>query len=165
MSYQAVIRDANNALVSNHAVGMRISILQGSISGTVVYQEIYNPNHQTNANGLVNIEVGSGIPLAGTFAAIDWSSGPYFIKTETDPTGGTDYTIIGTNQLLSVPYAFYANTSMSSNDAVKLTGDQTVSGNKTFNGTVTVNTPINNTDAVNKGYVTMRVSATGDSLF
>jgi len=108
MSYQAVIRNNSNALVASTAVGMRVSILQGSPTGTEVYKEIYNPNPQTNANGLVNIEIGGGIPITGAFATIDWANGPYFIKTETDPTGGTNYTITGTSQLLSVPYALYA---------------------------------------------------------
>jgi hypothetical protein len=111
MSYQAVIRDAGNNLVSSHSIGMRIGILQGSETGTVVYQEIYNPNPQTNANGLVTVEIGSGIPTTATFANINWANGPYFIKTETDPTGGTNYTITGVSQLLSVPYALYAETS------------------------------------------------------
>ena len=102
MSYQAVIRDQTNALVTNHSVGMRISILQGSTNGTVVYTEIQTIT--TNANGLVSIEIGGG---AG-FDAIDWAAGSYFIKTETDPAGGVNYTITGTSQILSVPYAFYA---------------------------------------------------------
>jgi hypothetical protein len=110
MSYQAVVRDLSNNLVTNQAVGMKISILQGSISGTSVYEEIYNPNPTTNANGLVTVEIGGGVPLSGTFSTIDWSAGPYFIKTETDPTGGTNYTITGVSQLLSVPYALHSKT-------------------------------------------------------
>lgn len=110
MSYQAVIRNGSNALVTSSPVGMRVSILLGSETGTEVYKEIYNPNPQTNANGLVTIEIGGGIPLIGTFSAIDWSAGSYFIKTETDPTGGTNYTISGISQLLSVPYAMHAKT-------------------------------------------------------
>ncbi|MCX6230313.1 MAG: hypothetical protein NTZ33_02100 [Bacteroidetes bacterium] len=110
MSYQAVIRNSANNLVTSHAVGMRVSIIQGSVTGTEVYKEIYNPNPQTNANGLLTIEIGSGIPLTGSFATINWANAPYFIKTETDPTGGTNYTITGTSQLLSVPYALYAKT-------------------------------------------------------
>jgi hypothetical protein len=108
MSYQAVIRNNSNALVISKAVGMRVSILQGSATGTEVYKEIYNPNPETNANGLVTIEIGGGVPLTGSFASINWASGPYFIKTEIDPNGGTAYTITGTSQLLSVPYALYA---------------------------------------------------------
>jgi len=106
MSYQAVIRGANNALVTNQQVGMQISILQGS---KAVYEETQTPT--SNTNGLVSLEIGTGTVISGSFTAIDWSAGTYFIKTETDPTGGTNYTITGTSQLLSVPFALYATTS------------------------------------------------------
>ncbi len=104
MSYQAVIRDASDNLVTNQTVGMQISILQGSASGPAVYVETQTPI--TNANGLVSIEIGGG---AG-FNTIDWANDIYFIKTETDPAGGSTYTITSTSQLLSVPYAFHAKT-------------------------------------------------------
>jgi hypothetical protein len=106
MSYQAVIRNSSDALVTSTPVGMRISIIQGSIFGASVYVETQTTS--TNANGLVSLAIGTGTPVTGTFAAIDWAAGPYFIKTETDPTGGTAYTINGTNELMSVPYALYA---------------------------------------------------------
>jgi len=108
MSYQAVIRNSSGQLVTNHTVGMRISILQGSATGTPVYIETQTPI--TNANGLVTIEIGGGTVVTGTFAGINWSTGTYFVKTETDPNGGTSYTITGTSQLLSVPYALYSKT-------------------------------------------------------
>ncbi len=108
MSYQAVIRNSSDQLVTDQLVGMQISILQGSASGTAVYVEKQTPT--TNANGLVSIEIGNGTIVSGSFATIDWADGPYFIKTETDPTGGTNYTITGTSQLLSVPYALHAKT-------------------------------------------------------
>ena len=108
MSYQAVIRNASNNIVTNHAVGMQISILQGSVSGTAVYVETQSPT--TNSNGLVSIEIGTGTVVSGDFSSIDWANGPYFIKTETDPTGGTSYSITGSSQLLSVPYALHAKT-------------------------------------------------------
>jgi Protein of unknown function (DUF1566)/Lower baseplate protein N-terminal domain len=136
MSYQAIIRDASNNLVKSLPIGIKISILQGSANGTPVYVETQNAT--TNANGLVTLEIGGGTPVIGTFAGIDWSTGVYFIKTETDPTGGTSYTITGTSQILSVPYALYSKTSESSNDAVKLTGDQTIAGNKTFSNKIIV---------------------------
>jgi hypothetical protein len=108
MSYQAVIRNTSNQLVISQTVGMRISILQGSSSGTSVYVELQFST--TNANGLVSVEIGTGALVSGNFATIDWANGPYFIKTETDPLGGTNYTITGVSQLLSVPYALYAKT-------------------------------------------------------
>ena len=117
MSFQAVVRNASGALVTNQAVGMKVSILQGSPAGTIIFQELFNPNPQTNANGLVSIEIGTGIPLTGTFTGINWATGPYYLMTETDPAGGTNYAITGTNQLMSVPYAFYAKNVQNNNDA------------------------------------------------
>ena len=105
-SYQAVVRNANNQLVASQAVGVRVSILQGGESGTVVYMETQTA--VTNANGLITLQIGGGNVLSGNFATIDWSDGPFFFKTETDPAGGTNYSIEGTQQLLSVPYALYA---------------------------------------------------------
>jgi len=107
MSFQAVIRNSSNALVTSTLVGMKISVLQGSPTGTVAYSETQSPT--TNANGLVSLQIGSGIVVSGTFTAINWATGPYFIKTETDPTGGNAYSIIGTSELTSVPYALFSS--------------------------------------------------------
>lgn len=107
MSYQALLRDANSSLITSQAVSMQISILQGSISGTAVYSETQTTT--TNINGLVSLEIGTGSVVSGIFNNINWSNGPYYIKTETDPTGGSNYTITGTSQLMSVPYALHAN--------------------------------------------------------
>jgi hypothetical protein len=106
MSYQAVIRNSTNTLITSTEVGMRISILQGTSTGTAVYVETQTPN--TNTNGLASLEIGSGTIISGDFSAINWANGPYFIKTETDPSGGTNYTISGTSELLSVPYALFS---------------------------------------------------------
>jgi len=106
MSYQAVIRNSSSTLVTSTPVGMKITILQGSSSGTAVYVETQTPN--TNSNGLVSLEIGSGTAVSGTFTGVNWATGPYFIKTETDPTGGTNYTIVGTTELMSVPYALFS---------------------------------------------------------
>ena len=111
MSYQAVVRNASDALVKSTAIGMKVSILKGSATGTAVYVETQTPT--TNANGLVSVSIGSGTVVSGDFSTIDWANGPYFIKTETDPAGGTSYSITGTSQLLNVPYALHAKTAES----------------------------------------------------
>lgn len=114
--YQAVIRKSNGDLVANQPVATRISILQGSLSGTVVYEETQNA--LTNTNGLLTFEIGSGAVVMGDLSTVDWSNGPYFIQTATDPDGGTNYAIQTNMQLLSVPYALHAQTaSQALNDA------------------------------------------------
>jgi hypothetical protein len=108
-TYQSVLRDANNDLIINTAVGTQISILQTTAGGTAVYVETHAET--TNANGLLTLQVGAGSVQSGTFASIDWSLGPYFVKAKTDPAGSTSYTITGTQHMMSVPYALYAETS------------------------------------------------------
>lgn len=133
MSYQSVIRNSSNALVAATPVGMQISLLQGTASGTAVYVETQTAT--TNANGLVSIEIGTGTATTGTFSEIDWATGPYFIKTEIDPAGGSNYTITGTQQMASVPYALHA----------------AKSGGTVFETTIDDPTAIHNTNAGNVG--------------
>ena len=107
ISYQAVVRGSDNQLATNQQVSMRVSILRGSAYGEVVYTEMHSV--VTNANGLFSIEIGDGIG-SFDFSAIDWANGPYFVKTETDVSGAGYYDIVSVNQLLTVPYAMYAQT-------------------------------------------------------
>ena len=107
LSYQAVLRNVNNTLMINIKVGMRISIIKGSEFGPSVYVETQNV--KTNMNGLVSLQIGAGDFIYGNYRTIDWSEGPYFLKTEIDPFGGTDYTIISVQQILSVPFSMYAD--------------------------------------------------------
>tara|TARA_R110002012_G_scaffold312248_1_gene522542 strand:+ start:93305 stop:96313 length:3009 start_codon:yes stop_codon:yes gene_type:complete len=139
MSYQALIRDSSGDLVISQQVGMQISVLQGSTSGTAVYKETHTPT--TNVNGLVSMQIGTGTVVSGVFANIDWSTGTYYVKSETDPNGATTYSITGTSQLLSVPYALYATTSGSATngDFVDLTTNQTIAGTKTFSSDAIIN--------------------------
>jgi hypothetical protein len=104
--YQAIIRDAGGNILTNHIVGIKISILQGNVSGTVVYSEVHKDT--TNSFGLINLKIGYGLVLSGNFSSIDWGYDNYFIRIELDPTGGTSYQLMGTSQLLSVPYALYS---------------------------------------------------------
>jgi hypothetical protein len=87
---------------------------------------------------------------SGILSGIDWSAGPCFLKIETDPSGGSNYTITGVSQILSVPYTLHSKTAETSIDAVKITGDQTIGGIKTFNGSVIVNPPGNPDNAASK---------------
>jgi len=108
--YQAVVRDAANLILANQAIGMRMTLQQASIGGTAIYTEIFAIT--TNEFGLVNLTIGTGTSV-DDFATIDWSAGPYFIETAIDITGGTTYEVMGTSQLMSVPYALHAKTAES----------------------------------------------------
>jgi len=156
LSYQAVIRNAGNALVANQTVGMRISILQTTSIGTAVYAETQSTT--TNANGLVSIQIGSGTVVSGNFSTINWGSNLYFIKTETDPLGGTNYTINATTQLLSVPYA------LSSADNQWRKTDTNISNINTGNVGVGTNSPsisaILDISSTTKGLLIPRMNTT-----
>lgn len=108
-NYQGVARDNGGNVLANQAIGLRLSILSGSISGTVEYVETHAVT--TNNFGLFNVSIGGGTPMSGSFAGIGWGSNSHFAKVEMDPTGGTSYLNLGTSQLLSVPYALYAASS------------------------------------------------------
>jgi hypothetical protein len=106
MTFQAVVRNASDELVTDTQAGARISILQGAPDGPAVFVETHTP--EVNSNGLMTLEIGTGMGEQGEFSAIDWAIGPYFLKTETDPDGGDNYSISSVSQLMSVPYALYA---------------------------------------------------------
>jgi len=119
MSYQSVVRNSGGQLVTNASVSIRITILQGSANGNITYIETHSKT--SNDNGLVSLEIGGGTVVLGTFSSINWATGPYFLKTETDPAGGSNYAISGISQLLSVPYALYAEKSGNINDWITTT--------------------------------------------
>jgi hypothetical protein len=118
LSFQAVIRNSSNYLVISSPVGVRISLLQGSITSTALYVETHTAT--TSVNGLITLEIGGGKVVSGDMKNINWGLGESFLKVETDPSGGTNYSISSTSQLLSVPYALFAN-SVSGN-AANVTG-------------------------------------------
>ncbi len=105
-NYQAVIRNGSGDILANSQVAVQLSLLQDSEAGTAVYVERFNPT--TNNFGLIALKLGMGNVQSGTFNTIDWGSHSYYIKIEVDPNNGTDFTSMGTSQLLSVPYALYS---------------------------------------------------------
>ncbi len=142
MSYQALVRNADGDLIQNTTVGVRISILQNSDTGTAVYTESHTIS--TNENGLVTLSIGSG-STTDDFSSIDWGNGTYYIKSETDPAGGANYTIAGTSQLLSVPYALYAkSTEGVATDQNGVSNIQVPASNVVSNGYILINDNNNN---------------------
>ncbi len=139
VSYQMVVRNASCQLVKESPVGTRLSILQGSASGSAVYVETHTI--QSNVNGLVSLEVGGGTYTGSSFADIDWADGPYYLKVETDPAGGSNYIFYGNSQINSVPFALHAKTADSLTGSIKETDprvpDGTTQGEMQYwNGTV-----------------------------
>lgn len=128
LSYQAVALNTAGEPVANENVGVKISILDNSNSGTVVYSETHIKT--TNAQGLFNLNIGQGTTTFGTFSTINWGANSKFLKVEVDPTGGTNYTNIGTNQLMSVPYSLYSKESESTkyvlNEYISIWDNETV---------------------------------------
>jgi hypothetical protein len=108
-NYQAVVRNASGTILANQNVGFRFSILQGSTTGTVVYSETHDLN--TDGQGVVSLVIGNGSVVSGNFTTVDWSNGPYYLKVEIDPIGGTSYTLTDTKRIQPVAYALYSEIS------------------------------------------------------
>ena len=108
-SYQAVVRNTENELVSNRTIGVKINLRKGTTTGTTLYSETHSP--VSNSNGLISFEIGAGTIGSGSISNIDWNNGPFYIEIKIDPSGGTNYTINNVSQLLSVPFAMHAESS------------------------------------------------------
>ena len=106
-SYQTIAFNSAGAPIANGNVKLRISILDNSATGTVLYTETHNKT--TNSKGLVNLNIGQGTATTGNFGGINWGTNSKFVKVEMDPAGGSNYTNVGVNQLMSVPYALVAD--------------------------------------------------------
>jgi len=154
-NYQSVMRDNAGLILANTPIGLKIAIRQTTATGIIVYEETFTPT--TSTLGLINVVVGEGAATTGTFNTIDWGTGPYFVEVSADQTGGTSYSIIGTQKLMSVPYALYAENAPAG--AQGPVGPQGPAGVDGVNGIDGVN-GTNGTDGVNGAAGTTGQSST-----
>ena len=146
INFQSILRNTNGEVVANKSVSLKISILSGSISGSSVYGETHNKT--TDASGLISLQIGNGTVLSGIFANIDWGGVSHFIKLEADFSGGSNYVVLGTQELMSVPYALYATKTdtsvlnLTSRLATKLSGTDTVSLSNRINAKAPLANPV-----------------------
>ncbi len=145
ISYQAAVRNTSGDIVANKTVKFKFSILTGSETGSPVYVETQSVT--TNAFGLANLKVGMGTKISGTFDPDGWGDSKHYMKVELDPNNGNSFNLLGTSQLLSVPYAFYAHTVKNIPDnsvtSAKI-ADNAVINSKIINTAVTTDKLANN---------------------
>ncbi len=108
INFQSVIRNNLGEVQSNKSVSLKISIQSGSMMDTTVYSEKHLKT--TDASGLLSLKIGTGTVIMGRFDSIKWGKSPHFIKLEADFSGGNNFVLLGTQELMSVPYAFHSNT-------------------------------------------------------
>ncbi|MGE0636215.1 MAG: tail fiber domain-containing protein [Bacteroidia bacterium] len=133
MNYQGVARDNSGNVLASQSIGLRITLHSGSPSGTTVYQETHSIT--TNTFGLFAIEIGGGTVVSGTIAGINWGNNSYYVQTEMDASGGSNYSNMGTAQLISVPYALYAKNAGGGSAGWGLTGNSGTNPGTNFIGT------------------------------
>lgn len=163
ISYQALVRDKEDRIVSDAKIGLKISILKDTIKNFLLYSEVHQA--QTNKNGLVTLAIGNGKATFGVFDSIDWSGGTPFIQIETDLKGGTNYSIVGISEIMSVPFALFTKTAQSVLEEHQGLSD-VLQKSPLANGQIkNVFEPKDGMDAVNKDYVSLRSSLIGDTLY
>lgn len=161
-SYQAIVRNTAGEPLATQDVVFLFSIIKTTAGGTVVYTEKHAV--ETNQFGLDNLSIGNGIEKTGDFTTIDWGGDVYFLNVQVDK-GDAIFVDMGTTQLLRVPYAMYAKSSATANDAVKLTGDQTIQDDKTFINTITGNITGNAGTVTNGVYAIGNQTISGNITF
>jgi hypothetical protein len=145
INFQSILRNSSGEVVSNSSVSLRISILSGTITGTLVYSETHAKT--TDAGGLISLQIGGGTVSSGVFGNINWGSTSHYIKLEADFSGGSNYVVLGTQELMSVPYALYASKTdtsalnLTSRLATKLNATDTAYLSNRINAKVPINSP------------------------
>ncbi|MDB5282959.1 MAG: hypothetical protein JWO06_2034 [Bacteroidota bacterium] len=164
VNYQAIGRDGTGAILANQHISVSFAVHDGSAAGTIVYQE--TDTASTNQFGLFTVVLGHGTPVLGTFPAINWGTGNKYLEVDYDPNGGTNYSIMGTAQLMSVPYALYAGNTNASGitgptGADGATGPQGISGTQGATGAVGLQGNTGATGATGQDGTTGNTGATG----
>ncbi|MBE0637421.1 MAG: hypothetical protein IH598_02770, partial [Bacteroidales bacterium] len=106
INYQTVIRDGDGDILPDTELSLQMTIRSGTPDGEVVYQE--NHDVTTNTIGLVNLVIGRGTPLSGSFGAVAWGKNSHYLETAIDITGSKEFQVMGVTQFLSVPYAQFS---------------------------------------------------------
>jgi hypothetical protein len=146
INFQSILRNSSGEVVGNRSVSLKITILSGTINGSSVYSETHAKT--TDASGLISIQIGNGTVISGIFANIDWGGASHFIKLEVDFSGGSNYVVLGTQELMSVPYALYASKTdtsvlnLASRLATKLNGTDTISLSNRINAKAPLANPV-----------------------
>jgi uncharacterized protein (TIGR02145 family) len=149
INFQSVLRNTNGEVLSNREVSLRISILSGTITGTTVYIETHDKT--TDASGLMSLQIGGGTVLSGVFGNINWGSSAHFIKLEADFSGGNSYVLLGTQELMSVPYALYASKTDTSvlNLALRLAAELNISDTASLSARINAKSSLSDTSLLN----------------
>jgi hypothetical protein len=134
-NYQGIARDVKGNPLANQQMSLKISLLPAADAVQPEYEE----SHQvtTNEFGLYTLQIGNGTPLNGEMKAVKWETGNKYVKVAIDPKGGNDFVDAGTSQLLSVPYAIYADKAGTAKNAGG--GDRLGAVSTSASGTGTVN--------------------------
>jgi uncharacterized protein (TIGR02145 family) len=119
IAYQAVLRNADGTVMANQQVELQVVLHKTTATGDVVYSETHAKT--TTSQGLVSFEIGTGTVNSGTFNSIVWTD-PIFIELLVKKSGQASFTAMGTSQIVSVPYAFLAEKSLTANNGISGTG-------------------------------------------
>jgi len=149
INYQGVARSTTGTPLASQPIGLRFTIHDGTATGTTVYQETQTAT--TNSFGLYVLSIGNGTVVSGTFNTIPWSSSNKYLQVEIDPAGGTSYANAGTSQLLSVPFAIFANTANNANNAGNATTTTAVAGTTNYLPRFTSSTALGNSHVYDNG--------------
>ena len=171
-TYQTFLRNSNGILLNQVPIAIRVTIQQGNIGGTSVYDELFLS--ATNSYGLVNLEIGSGTSTRD-FSMINWANGPYFLETAINFLSGTPWVVVSTSQILSVPYAFHSNLadsiigdiSSQENDHLFLSSiAATINSSDTalWNNYIDADTQLDSIDIANLGFTVGRTIDTDTQL-